>query len=260
MINAAYTLLMNVDGSLPPDVTTPGIEFIDPTFRALNLPTYLDTVRAVIFGSTPDRVMLAYRCRELLAIVHATVLESHIVALDPRLTYRFAENVFCGASLFRPVITELTPGLVPELAVIGIPEAPDVTGVARSMYLLEILTTTTVKISRQTPPMQNTVFEFAPGDLLPLRGSGYSARLKSAAADNKWLVEVINRPQRTPSEILDMLGKIGEAVIHALFGVTEVEPYATLRHLWNNSLDSLLRLSAAVVAIAYRAEAVRLHA
>lgn len=86
MINHGRSLLLNIAGKdYQPQYL--GDEYIEPTFVRLNLPSYLQTARRLIFGSRPERVFLNYRVRELLHTIHETELAEYLYALDPRVTY-----------------------------------------------------------------------------------------------------------------------------------------------------------------------------
>lgn len=86
MINHGRSLLLNIDGAdYQPQYL--GEEYIPPTFVRLNLPSYIQTARRLIFGARPERVFLNYRVRELLHTIHETELAEYIYALDPRITY-----------------------------------------------------------------------------------------------------------------------------------------------------------------------------
>jgi hypothetical protein len=85
MVNAVRTLLVNLDGH--GCVTGDGEEYTDPQFRAVSLPSYLQVIRAVLFGAAPDRRTVLYRTRQFLAVIHAANLAEFVTVDDPRLTY-----------------------------------------------------------------------------------------------------------------------------------------------------------------------------
>src|SRR5262245_23183604 len=101
---------MNVDGSAPM-LEYLCEEIVDPDFSALKLPSFLETVRAQLFGSDPDRYMLNYRCHQLLALTHATPLAEYLIALDSRITYDWRNTDLVSADLFQPKITQLGNGV-----------------------------------------------------------------------------------------------------------------------------------------------------
>lgn len=86
MINHARTLLLNINGNrYQPQYL--GEEYIPANFAAVNLPSYIQAARRILFGARPERVFLNYRVRELLHTVHETELNEYLYALDPRVTY-----------------------------------------------------------------------------------------------------------------------------------------------------------------------------
>jgi uncharacterized membrane protein len=99
VINHVRTLLVNQDGhgSLP----GAGEEYTPPTYKQVTLTDSLQKLRAVLFGTAPDRQMLLYRTRQFLAILHSTPLADFVVSDDTRLTYTL----------------DVEPGLVPALTV-----------------------------------------------------------------------------------------------------------------------------------------------
>lgn len=256
MVNHLYSLLMNVNGQVPPDTNTIGIELIAPEYRKIELPSFLDAVRATLFGTDPDRNMLSYRCRQLVTVLHGTALESFVTDLDPRLTYKFADAGLANEQLFRPISRRVSGEPDDQLNVSGIPESPDATGRTTHVYLVETLTSTTVRVSRQTSPISNPVLTFTVNELFPLAGSGYSGKLRTDTIGQRHLIEVVNRPTRGLGELVDMASRLGEPVIAALFGTTQAEPYKSLRSLWATA-EVPLRLGALTVATAYRTEEAR---
>src|SRR5690606_37703460 len=83
MINHVRTLLLGLPGAASPGYQTAGEEFVDPTFQPVALPTYLAAVRRTLFGVDPDRLMLNYRLKQLLEVIHATELAEYVTFLDP---------------------------------------------------------------------------------------------------------------------------------------------------------------------------------
>lgn len=259
MTNHLYALLMNLDGTLPPDTATPGMELIDPSYRAVDYPGFIVTIRNVLFGPTPDRDMLAYRCRQLLSVVHATALDGFVSAMDPRLTYRLSDNDLADDAGFIPVVTKLAGGSDARLDVIGNPEAPDTAGQVRIVFMLTTLTSTTVQVARQTTPISKPVLDFTVDTPVKLTGSGYYAKIRTNEVGQSWLIETRNRPQRSLDDLLQSVSKVGEPVLDAVFGVTKLEPFQTFRNIWNHNTDAPLRLAALVVALGLRSEEARLH-
>jgi len=137
MLNHARNLLMNVS----PDSSQRqyiGEELISDEYRPVALPSYLKTLRAVLFGTDPDRIFLNTRVRELLHILHNTELAEYVYKLDPRVTYwpeppNFFYQIQNQISAFKPE-REL-PG---RLFIIGAITADNVRGKSAREYSLEI--------------------------------------------------------------------------------------------------------------------------
>lgn len=93
MINHGRNLLMNVDGQgyIP---GMPAEEYIPPTYKATTLPAWLQRVRQIVFGPNPDKLMLNFRTRQLLQLLHSTELSRYLTDFDSRITYKFENDVY----------------------------------------------------------------------------------------------------------------------------------------------------------------------
>jgi hypothetical protein len=252
MLNHVRCLLMNVPGSAG-SFDAPGEEAVDPAYvPPPSLPAALRTVRSVLFGADPDRTMLNYRCAQLLAVVHASPLAGFVTRLDPRLTYPPADPSLADAGPWTPAAYRTAGGPDDALAVTGAPEAPDVIGRCRHAFAVDVPSEGQARVERLTTPAQIALF--SPADPLPLTGSGYLARLRSASVGQAWRVDVLNRPQYDLSSLAASLASAGEPTLDALFGVSAAEPYRTFRNLWFRNRELPLRLAAAALALAYRTE------
>jgi hypothetical protein len=256
MLNHARTLLLNVTGS-DRLADYPGEEMVPPEFTALELPSYLDTVRTVLFGADPDRVMLNYRVRQLLAVLHSSPLEVFLTRLDPRITYDVRDDAFISDATFLPRVTQLD-GPPAHLTVIGAPAAPDASGRCRHDLTVEVVAPDRVRVQRQTPPRQGADFGLTMShglsNRMDLLGTGYSFRIDSDQAGLKWLVEVINRPQLDLGQIVANLEQVGETVLLQLFGLERDEPWTTFRNLWQQKKELPLKLGGLLCALVYRTE------
>ncbi len=257
MLNHYRTLLANV----PPGDGEPAEERVPAGFAPVRLPDSVRAVRRVLFGENPDRAMVNYRCRQLLAGVHASPLADWVTRLDPRITYDFADVSLVAPAVFRPVVVQ-TAGTAAKLTVLGAPTPPDVTGRMRSAYEVDVLSTSTVSVFRQTEPVSKTILKFSlvggASGPLPLPGAGYSFRLYTDNPGAMWAVDVYNRPARDAADLLADLESVGDARLTALFGLEAGEPWATLRRVWREARETPLRLAAAVTAAVYRTEEARL--
>lgn len=271
MFNHARTLLVNLTGSDSYFANVPGDEPIPSTFHTLELPTYLDTCRSRIFGSTPDRAMLNYRAAQLLTLIEATELQEYVLDLDSRITYSNSGEFLADKTLFEPQVRRITGTSSDILTIVGSSIAPDSTGVCGYRYDVEVDINSggsglgggggsafylqSVTVNRLTPP---TASEQSPliltsglGGPFDLPYSGYRFTVHPDD-DSTWTIRGFLRPQRTLSEIDTLLRSIGEPVLIQLFGVSNEEPYRTFKNCWNNHPEMAYRLAGFVLAMIYR--------
>jgi hypothetical protein len=86
MINHIRTLLLNRPREIDQDL--PGEEYVPGDFKEVTgLPDAVRKARRILFGSKPDRYMLNYRLRQIMAALHSTELAEHVLDADSRVTY-----------------------------------------------------------------------------------------------------------------------------------------------------------------------------
>jgi len=257
MYNHARTLLLNLPGTGGYFPEYPGDELIPAEYRQQALPDYLNVFRMRLFGANPDRMLLNYRAAQLLELIAATELQSHVLALDPRLTYGDPDPRLADPATFVPVVTQ-TSGTT-RLTVVGGPNAPDVTGQAAYNYQLTVADGS-LQVLRQNFPLveTDTVLEMTNGlsQIVSLPFSTYQVRVNSAAPAS-WTISGFLRPQLPLSDITDSCKSIGEPYLIQLFGAADVEPYTTFRNCWNNHPEYAYRLGGLVLALIYRTEEIR---
>jgi hypothetical protein len=78
MINHARTLLQNMPASWPSD------EYVPEDFVPCAPPEIVQRLRTALWGRTPCHQGILRQCMQVL---HATELEEHVLAMDPRVTY-----------------------------------------------------------------------------------------------------------------------------------------------------------------------------
>lgn len=255
MINHLLTLLMNVDGdTVMDDAIAP--EIVDPAYRSDDLPTALTRVRAVLFGADPDVSMLTYRCRQLLAVVHTSPMAEYVTNLDPRITYDFTDTSLIGPAAFKPAVTKIGD-FDGDLVLYGDVAAPDVSGRMRHMFEVSTPYTGQLEVRQRTKPMKTTGQSFSAGDRITLAESGLTMKLTSDVSGQLWSVTGYGRPQRDIGTMIAAIGSLGEPTLIELFGVNKTEPFRTFRDTFNHGRETPLRLSAAVLALAYRTDALR---
>lgn len=258
MFNHGRTLLLNRQADA---VDFPGFELVPRDFVPVDLSAALMTVRNRLFGANPDVRMMRYRVRQYVTLIHSTPLVDWMLALDPRITYSVGEDQRLNDdALFRPVVSQIA-GAESRLSVSGSPTAPDASGRMFNSYEVDILTSTTVEVKRINPPIKSNIvtFDISSGvsAAIPLPDSGYSIMLKTDNPGASWIIEVTNRPQRDLAHIVVSLQSIGEPVLLGLFGLERVEPWLTVRNIWQTSRETPLRLAAALMALIYRTELLR---
>jgi hypothetical protein len=252
-VNHFRCLLMNLDGPAADPAGDVAGELIDPAYRKVAVPSELRAVRAALFGAAPDRHMLGYRCRQLLALVHATPLAEYVTALDPRVTYAFADPALVLPGSTGPRVAKR--GLGDRLMTYGDGDPPDASGAMHHRVRVTTAAGLTT-CERYTPPFSKPVFGTSV-DRFDLPGTGVQGRLTSTDDGQDWWVDVYARPARDAAALAAAAERLGEPVYLFLFGVPAVEPYLTFSNLWTRKRELPLRLGALACALAYRTEAVR---
>ena len=259
MVNHARTLLMNVTAPIKQYTAYPGDAIIDPGFIEVKLPAELNTVRNILFGAAPDRIMRNYRCQQFLALIKASPLAEHLYRFDVREAIN--ENTdFLNRDVFQPIVTQLSGAVDDRLIVNGFPAAPDSSGYTRHVYLVEIVTTSSIRIARQTPaPASTMITDFEVNGRIKLGNSGFFGRVTTDNPGASWLFEVINEPQKDLGVISNDLTRISETTTNALFGVENTEPYKTYKNAWLMAPDLPTRLSGFLLALISRTEERRVN-
>lgn len=186
MINHARTLLLNTT-TVGDYATYPGEEYISADFVPLKLTSTLLRIRAGLFGSRPDRLMLNYRGRQLMSLLHATELSQFVLDLDPRVTYdhtaqTFYEHPFgfgsrqytgCGTSLYLQGET-LTD--------------PSPTGLCRRRWSVDVISDSQVSIKSSKPAAPEVFVDYTSTDglssLITLPETSLSFRFNTANVES----------------------------------------------------------------------------
>lgn len=257
MLNHARNLLLNVAPGTTQNCPYPGDELIDPGYKPFVPSTAIQAVRSILFGAAPDRVMLNYRTRQVLALLHAGPLVEFVTDLDPRTSYGFDDEPFFDASLYAPTVTPLTALPEDKLLITGSPQPPDISGQMAYQYRVDILTAETLRLERQKPtPYASDIheFEIASGwsNRIPLGNSGLNLATNTDSPGATWLVEFLVRPQYDLGEIAVSLQSVGEPALVELFGTAKVEPYLTFKNLWFDAKDLPFKLGGILLALIYR--------
>jgi hypothetical protein len=264
MFNHARTLLLNIDGSNDPGPDYLGEELVPAAFKSVELTSPLLAVRSVLFGAQPDRAILNYRIYQLLSLIEKTDLQGFVTDLDPRITYKLgAENTLAINDTWEPVVSQYGGTLDDQLSLVGSPARPDFTGKSFYSFDVSVESASTVRVNRQTPPIDNTVFPFSltSGLSAPveLKYTGYSFALNTTSSLAAWTVSGYLRPQLNIASFVSTFESLGDDNFAGLFGTERQEPWNTFRNLWYNSDDAVYRLSAIVLALIYQTENLRVN-
>jgi len=253
MINHARNLLMNVrDTNFNSNVVLE--EIIDPNYIPKTLPSYLSSVRRVLFGEQPDRYMLNYRTRQLLSLVHSSELEQFVVDLDPRITYTIDNDPIENPNIFDLYIDQYQ-GSRNDLGIIGEPWAPDKFGQMFYQWDIQYVGgTTTVRLMRPFIEVEySPAFTANLSDPMALPRAPIEVRHSNLPA--KWLVKYLLKPTKDLGDILVELESLGPELLQ-LFGVgtqlSRTEPMKTYYNLWKYHYALPYRLGAATMALVHQ--------
>lgn len=274
MINHARTLLLNLDGpSLPSDL---GEEYIPTRFRAVTLTPELTTVRTVLFGSAPDRLYLNYRTAQLMSLLHATEWVSHVLALDPRVTYMPNTQQRFFNALFEPAAYQHN-GTPVGVSFLGDNVANDNAGIARNSWLLTFDVEGVATVLRTKNPRTSVDFTFQTANGLtapiPLHGSRLSVQIGTGGANigaegllgAKFVLEATARPELNVGNIAATLRQLDYTLVNRIFygdaGAAPdgslPEPFASFKQLWEQHPVTAYQLCGLLLAVIYRTEAIR---
>lgn len=267
MINHARTLLLNVHGSTSSREDI-GEEYIPAAYVPVVLPSYLQTIRRLLFGADPDRYFLNFRARELLSYLHATELADYVYALDPRVTYwpeqslpfydtekRVMATQSFGISTHAPMFQgdlfadnargrsvrefslRVTLENGPWEAIVSTPDKP---GASESMPL---------------------TFTSGLSNAVALGATGLTFKVPQPPGATEWQIYTRVKPAAALTTLLPLLELAGEPIYVELFGVDNTtEPYVTFKQLWFDSRNPIYRLSGLTLAVIYRTNQVLLSA
>lgn len=264
MLNHARTLLMNVAGSNY-FFDYIGEELVDPTYRAKSLPGYLVNLRRMLFGNSPDREMLNYRCRQYLSLLHSTELVEFVTELDSRITYDFEDNPFFDESLYQlkvsPVL--LSAADLPVSLVADQDTPPDASGILRKTWQVSYTGGDTVDVTYSSGNKvltDSSAVAVEDGLTEPVRlpGSFTQIRLTASSGPDRWYLRRLSRPQYDVGEIASSLIASGESATSQLFGVgsgtAASEPFKTFKNLWEQHPELGYKLGGLLLAVIYRTE------
>lgn len=255
MINHARNLLLNIEPNPSYSATRLFDEIIDPNYLVKPLPSYLETIRRALFGEAPDRTMLNYRGRELLALLVNTELQSFITALDPRITYDLSDDSQVLQPYFQLTATQLS-GAENALGLAYNPWTSASGRLAYSWYVSYDGTTANLVLhSAYTQAAYTPSFSagLSPPLLLPGTKSAY---ITLADIPATWRLSYVAKPAKDLGEVLADIDSLGNTAVLELFGVgtprAETEPFKTFFNLWRYHYALPMRLGGILLALIYR--------
>ena len=245
MINHVYSLLRNVTGAgVDP---SQGGEYVPLEFRAVTLTPGLALVRSTLFGANPDPVYLNYRLRQYMTVLHAGDYVDHVASYDSRWTYwpfLNAPPFVFGTSLTQNLGSGETASPAPPILQ-GQVVANDEAGRCSFQWPLTLTRSALTFTNGLSAPV-------------PVPGSSLSVLVPSSiAAVTHWTVSATVKPVRDLATLVATLDTVGVRPTLELFGIETTEPQATYRKLWNEHDQLPERLTAVLLALAFRTEALR---
>jgi len=258
MINHVRTLLLNKNGAERPAADFFYEEYVQDDYHSVELGR-LTAVREALLGSNADDAYINYRLHQIMKVLHSTEYVSYVTALDARFTYDHER-----------AITEVEPtyavhGMTEtaaegDILFLGRAEAAEKEYRLLHVWTAEIVAADTVRLIHKNPAEtseQTYVVSSGVSEIIDLPSTtDVSFRFNgSQAVGKKWLLSVRKRPIGGPEDMVASLAVLGEEADSVLYST--VEPYDTFRRLWLQHPYWNYRLSGAVLALAYRTEALR---
>lgn len=260
MINHARTLLLNRTGSagFNPILCE---EIIPADYVAKTTPSYISNIRRVLFGANPDKYMLNYRGRQLMAMLHASELEEFVLELDPRITYSFDNSDATSDKLFVPIVTRTdSESDHNDLFIGGDVPIPDYSG--RMHYAWTVEWDNTNNLTKATLLKPHTAQSQAPSftssllSPVTLPGTNMNYRHLDTNSNNSWRVSQLCRPVETLADLVPRLEALNGESMLELFGVgtsrASSEPFKTFYNLWRGHFALPYKLGGLVLALIYR--------
>jgi hypothetical protein len=267
MINYARTLLLNVRGSTSSRENT-GEEYIPAEYVPVSLPTYLQTVRRILFGTSPDRYFLNFRARELMSYLHTTELADYVYKLDARVTY-WPEQTLSFYDTEKRVMATQSSGLptrAPSFQ--GNLFADNANGRAVREFTVRATSESggwvSIVSANDAPGAVVTApltFTSGLSNAVTLGNTGLSFKIQQPPSATNWQIYTRVQPTAALTTLLPLLELAGEPTYIDLFGVDNTtEPYVTFKQLWFDSNNPIYRLGGLTLAVIYRTNQVRLSA
>jgi hypothetical protein len=263
MINHYRCLLLNRDGEDIRVGARLGDEYVPTRFRAVALPTYLTSLRRILFGADPDRVYLNYRIRQCLGLLHSSDLVEFVTHFDPRITYSVTEDSWLLSDAFGLRASRT------DVAVLREPPSADAFSRCLHQWRVSVIDEGTVSVAKQVSPTitttQNYEFNDDLSNELSLPGSNAGFYFNSTVLPgDSFAIAGCSRPRRSLGELTADVEHLGARYMNDLFGVgtplAAQEPFKTFRNLWRDHPELPYKLGGLLCAIVFQTERRRLNA
>jgi len=282
MVNHARTLLLNSVSGISSEL---GEEFVPLDFVPVALNAGLTAARRVLFGANPDRLMLNYRLKQFMTLLHSTELEEFVTGLDSRVTYwpdsRVTSSTAPGTAFFDdygPKIFEEGAPSGAQMFLQAAGSGVDATSFEaddRLLYRWRLmigpgpgLGFTMVRVSQETEPIlindQASVQAFSDTNNISspilLFNSGLAVTFTTLmAASTNWTVTVYARPKLSlPALVEKAENTLTTQNLIDIFGSNPAEPMRTFRSCWNTHDELAYKLGGLLLGMVYRTDELRL--
>lgn len=256
MFNHGATLLFNTAAS----VQTLGRIPAPATFAPKNIPADLESLRLALLGGPADRVLQAWRVRELLTCIHGCGLSSYLTDLDSRVTYWPLDDTLFSEVIKGPVAKQLT-GTSRSAILSGDASVSSRPEQIYFEWFIDILSETSMRISTLGNFGRTTTadfdYEMVDGLSSPVRLPGSKLVFQfNGTGLSTWRVTWLARPKQTIAESANQIEIAANAIQPGrLFSKKEdyaVEPYRTFEDFWLSNDQLPFRLAGLTLATIYR--------
>lgn len=259
MINHGRTLLMNIEGPVDPK---PGnlLDAYIPKYKPVTFSAAVEALRSLIFGSAPDYEGRLQRVAQCMVVLHSTEFASHLLALDPRVTYPVKSADSLAVSSRAAV--DYAPVDYPAQLVQGIGvDGTNFIGRARYAWEVTTLTEDTVRVTRthdQYSVEQPVAFANRLSNPIPLPGGSHVLYIKSDSnsveTSKRWRVSAYYRVAPDLAQVLAALPGPG---LSEIFAEKQQEPVASYWNLFTEGREFHLRFSGVLLALIHLTERLR---
>lgn len=257
MINHVRNLLLNDHTSAGVEPDFPGEEFVDPQFKKINESKMIQKVRTILYGPKPDRLMINFRLRQFMDILHNKDFDPFVRALDNRITYWPPRNDEFLRDVFRVAVTQHNGDAT--LHIQGDNVANEGAGKLYQRYNVLVLDSDTVEIRTLTTPIETTTVDFTStgglSEVISLPGSELGFMLDSntgALANSHWVIEAHGRPERSLGDIaVELQESLSTGDELEIFGANPSEPQLTFLNMFRDSKQIDRVLGGLLLGLAY---------